>query len=147
MREFNSIDELNAYLKSIQSKLTDKNLQYQLNSAGKEIKNVIEESFLLQADPTTGKKWQALKLMTKMKKLRKGGSGNILRDGGNLQDNWEIAQGNNQVHIFNNSKAKGFAYGIVHQFGSEKTEFKLRTSIFLKIFESQAKPKQIQIRP
>ncbi len=118
-RNFRNIDELNRYLKSIEHKLSSTNLQVPLNTAGNKIKNIIEESFENQTSPS-GEKWQKLKPMTKMKKLKKGKSDKILRQSGDLEDNWEISQGKNEVRIFNNTKSdKGFSYGIVHQFGSD----------------------------
>ncbi len=125
MSNFKSVKELNAYLKTLKNKLSQEQLQYPLNCAGRKIRTVIEESFINQASPD-GKPWEPLAKSTKMKKLKNNKSSRILRQDGYLQDNWEIATTKNQVKVFNNSKAEKVGYGINHQFGNSSKKIPAR---------------------
>ncbi len=141
MSNFKNIEQLNAYLKSLEDKLSQKQLQYPLNSAGNRIRNIIEESFEYQKDPISDKSWTPLKKSTKMRKLKKGKSDKILRKDGALEDNWEIAT-TKEVKVFNNSKANKLGYGIVHQFGSSKKKIPARP--FLPVNEDGELDKKLE---
>ena len=81
--------------------------------------NSIEDSFENEKSPF-GEKWAALKPSTAAQKAKKGKSNKILRRDGYLADKWVVDADNKKAVVSNNSKHKGFAYGLVHQFGTRK---------------------------
>ncbi|WP_133169663.1 phage virion morphogenesis protein, partial [Campylobacter blaseri] len=90
-----------------------------LADTGEILRNEIEDSFEKQSSPF-GKQWKALKESTKKYKDKKGYSSNVLRKSGDLADKWEIKTTNTSVRVFNALKSKGYVYGLVHQFGTNK---------------------------
>ncbi len=86
---------------------------------GHVILNSIEDSFENEKSPF-GEKWAALKPRTTAQKTKKGKSDKILRRDGYLADKWVVDADSKKAVVSNNSKHKGFAYGLVHQFGTRK---------------------------
>nr|DAW57506.1 MAG TPA: virion morphogenesis protein [Caudoviricetes sp.] len=117
MIEVKALNRIEIKLKSLQQLSRDTEpLMYTL---GNILKNEIEYSFELQSDPF-GNRWAALKPATVTEKVKKGKSDRILRRDGNLADKWLPQVSKNEVVVSNNSTKKGFAYGLVHQFGSDR---------------------------
>lgn len=90
-----------------------------MHTIGNVIANSIKDSFEDEKSPF-GQKWAALKPSTVAQKKRKGKSDKILRRDGYLADKWVVDATSKRVIVSNNSKHKGFAYGLVHQFGTHK---------------------------
>lgn len=99
------------------------------------VQNEIEESFEFERSPF-GERWKPLSSLTAAKYMRSQprnkrrkndfiikfgshGSKKILRDKGDLEGRWHITASHNQAVISNNASARGFPYGLTHQFGSK----------------------------
>jgi len=61
-----------------------------------------------------------LKPSTIRQKQKLGKSSNILRWDGNLADKWIVKADDKKATVSNNTNKNGFAYGLVHQFGTNK---------------------------
>ena len=90
-----------------------------MHTIGNIIANSIKDSFEDEKSPF-GQKWAALKPSTAAQKAKKGKSDKILRRDGYLADKWVVDADSKKAVVSNNSKHKGFAYGLVHQFGTHK---------------------------
>ena len=117
MIEVKGLEELQAKLKSLQN--IDKKSKPLMQTLGNILQNEIEASFENESSPF-GQKWQALKPSTIKQKQRHGKSLNILRSDGNLADKWIVKADDKKATVSNNIKKNGFAYGLVHQFGTNK---------------------------
>lgn len=91
-----------------------------MNTIGNMVQNKIEESFENEESPWN-EKWEKLKDATLKYKLKKGKSSKKLRFDGDLAERWKPHVDEKSVVIANNIKSpKGFAYGVVHQWGSKR---------------------------
>ena len=90
-----------------------------MQTLGNILQNEIEASFENESSPF-GQKWQALKPSTIRQKQKLGKSSNILRSDGNLADKWIVKADDKRATVSNNTNKNGFAYGLVHQFGTNK---------------------------
>jgi len=109
----NSLNKLSQTLSPAQMKTT-------MNTIGNMVQNVTEESFEKERSPW-GEKWEKLKDATIKHKQKKGKSSKKLRFEGDLSDRWLAHADASSVVIASNVKSpKGFAYGVVHQWGSKK---------------------------
>ena len=117
MIEVKGLEELQTKLKSLQN--IDKKTKTLLQTLGNILQNKIEDSFENESSPF-GQKWQALKPSTIKQKQRRGKSLNILRSDGNLADRWIVKADDKKATVSNNTNKNGFAYGLVHQFGTNK---------------------------
>ena len=117
MIEVKGLEELQTKLKSLQN--IDKKTKPLMQTLGNILQNEIEASFENESSPF-GQKWQALKPSTIKQKQRRGKSLNILRSDGNLADRWIVKADDKKATVSNNTNKNGFAYGLVHQFGTNK---------------------------
>lgn len=117
MIEVKGLEELQTKLKSLQN--IDKKAKPLMQTLGNILQNEIEASFENESSPF-GQKWQALKPSTIRQKQKLGKSSNILRSDGNLADKWIVKADDKKATVSNNIKKNGFAYGLVHQFGTNK---------------------------
>lgn len=117
MIEVKGLEELQMKLKSLQN--IDKKTKPLMQTLGNILQNKIEDSFENESSPF-GQKWQALKPSTIKQKQRRGKSLNILRSDGNLADRWIVKADDKKATVSNNTNKNGFAYGLVHQFGTNK---------------------------
>lgn len=117
MIEVKGLEELQTKLKSLQN--IDKKTKPLMQTLGNILQNKIEDSFKNESSPF-GQKWQALKPSTIKQKQRHGKSLNILRSDGNLADKWIVKADYKKATVSNNTNKNGFAYGLVHQFGTNK---------------------------
>ena len=117
MIEVKGLEELQTKLKSLQN--IDKKTKPLMQTLGNILQNEIEASFENESSPF-GQKWQALKPSTIRQKQKLGKSSNILRSDGNLADKWIVKADDKKATVSNNTNKNGFAYGLVHQFGSNK---------------------------
>ena len=117
MIEIKGLKKLQNKLESLQS--IDKKTKPLMQTLGNILQNEIEASFENESSPF-GQKWQALKPDTIKQKQRRGKSLNILRSDGNLADRWIVKADDKKATVSNNTNKNGFAYGLVHQFGSTK---------------------------
>ena len=117
MIEVKGLEELQAKLKSLQN--IKKKTKPLMQTLGNILQNKIEDSFENESSPF-GQKWQALKPSTIKQKQRRGKSLNILRSDGNLADRWIVKVDDKKATVSNNTNKNGFAYGLVHQFGTNK---------------------------
>lgn len=117
MIEVKGLEELQTKLKSLQN--IDKKTKPLMQTLGNILQNEIEDSFENESSPF-GQKWQALKPSTIKQKQRRGKSLNILRSDGNLADRWIVKADDKKATVSNNTNKNGFAYGLVHQFGTNK---------------------------
>ena len=117
MIEVKGLEELHTKLKSLQN--IDKKAKPLMQTLGNILQNEIEASFENESSPF-GQKWQALKPSTIRQKQKLGKSSNILRSDGNLADKWIVKADDKKATVSNNIKKNGFAYGLVHQFGTNK---------------------------
>ena len=117
MIEVKGLEELQAKLKSLQN--IEKKTKPLMQTLGNILQNEIEASFENESSPF-GQKWQALKPSTIKQKQRRGKSLNILRSDGNLADRWIVKADDKKATVSNNTNKNGFAYGLVHQFGTNK---------------------------
>lgn len=90
-----------------------------MQTLGNILQNEIEASFENESSPF-GRKWQALKPSTIRQKQKLGKSSNILRSDGNLADKWIVKADDKKATVSNNTNKNSFAYGLVHQFGTNK---------------------------
>ena len=90
-----------------------------MQTLGNILQNEIEAGFENESSPF-GQKWQALKPSTIRQKQKLGKSSNILRLDGNLADKWIVKADDKRATVSNNTNKNGFAYGLVHQFGTNK---------------------------
>ena len=117
MIEVKGLEELQTKLKSLQN--IEKKTKPLMQTLGNILQNEIEASFENESSPF-GQKWQALKPSTIRQKQKLGKSSNILRSDGNLADKWIVKADDKKATVSNNTNKNGFAYGLVHQFGSNK---------------------------
>ena len=117
MIEVKGLEELQTKLKSLQN--IDKKTKPLMQTLGNILQNEIEASFENESSPF-GQKWQALKPSTIRQKQKLGKSSNILRSDGNLADKWIVKADDKRATVSNNTNKNGFAYGLVHQFGTTK---------------------------
>lgn len=117
MIEVKGLEELQTKLKSLQN--IDKKTKPLMQTLGNILQNEIEASFENESSPF-GQKWQALKPSTIRQKQKLGKSSNILRSDGNLADKWIVKAEDKRATVSNNTNKNGFAYGLVHQFGTNK---------------------------
>ena len=117
MIEVKGLEELQTKLKSLQN--IDKKAKPLMQTLGNILQNEIEASFENESSPF-GQKWQALKPSTIRQKQKLGKSSNILRSDGNLADKWIVKADDKRAAVSNNTNKNGFAYGLVHQFGTNK---------------------------
>ena len=115
MIEVKGLEELQAKLKSLQD--IEKKTKPLMQTLGNILRDEIEASFENESSPF-GQKWQALKPSTI--KQKQGKSLNILRSDGNLADRWIVKADDKKATVSNNTNKNGFAYGLVHQFGTNK---------------------------
>lgn len=106
-----------------------------LLSVANSVKNEVAMAFENERSPF-GKKWKELSESTKQRRLKGGKKAKktpiILKlyDTGDLRSKWAIARkGKNAVIISSNAKKDDFAYGLVHQFGTNKAGRKKNVSI------------------
>lgn len=125
---------------------TDKNYQkIVMTTIGEMTRNKIEESFESKTSPF-GEVWKPLKQTTLKAKKNKG---DILRFSGSLADRWNIKATSSRVEVFGNSvNKKAYAYGAVHQFGTNKAgkskNIKIPKRAFLPIDDSGAIEKSLK---
>ena len=117
MIEVKGLEELQTKLKSLQN--IEKKTKPLMQTLGNILQNEIEASFENESSPF-GQKWQALKPSTIRQKQKLGKSSNILRSDGNLADKWIVKADDKRATVSNNTNKNGFAYGLVHQFGTNK---------------------------
>nr|DAN06012.1 MAG TPA: virion morphogenesis protein [Caudoviricetes sp.] len=117
MIEVKGLEELQTKLKSLQN--IDKKTKPLMQTLGNILQNEIEASFENESSPF-GRKWQALKPSTIRQKQKLGKSSNILRSDGNLADKWIVKADDKKATVSNNTNKNSFAYGLVHQFGTNK---------------------------
>ena len=117
MIEVKGLEELQTKLKSLQN--IEKKTKPLMQTLGNILQNEIEASFENESSPF-GQKWQALKPSTIRQKQKLGKSSNILRSDGNLADKWIVKADDKKATVSNNTNKNGFAYGLVHQFGTNK---------------------------
>ena len=117
MIEVKGLEELQTKLKSLQN--IDKKTKPLMQTLGNILQNEIEASFENESSPF-GQKWQALKPSTIRQQQKLGKSSNILRSDGNLADKWIVKADDKKATVSNNTNKNGFAYGLVHQFGTNK---------------------------
>ncbi|MDL0088150.1 phage virion morphogenesis protein [Campylobacter gastrosuis] len=116
------LTSLEARLKNIESNTLKKSL---FDDIGNMTSNTIKDAFVDESSPF-GDKWQELSNKTKEYKKKKGKSSKILRDSGNLYSKWEVRSTANSVTVSNNSQNNDFAYGLSHQYGSNKRNIPAR---------------------
>lgn len=145
MIEVKGLEELQTKLKSLQN--IDKKTKPLMQTLGNILQNKIEDSFENESSPF-GQKWQALKPSTIKQKQRHGKSLNILRLDGNLADRWIVKADDKKATVSNNTNKNGFAYGLVHQFGSNKAgrshNIKIPARAFLPIDKNRNLPKDLE---
>lgn len=145
MIEVKGLEELQTKLKSLQN--IDKKTKPLMQTLGNILQNEIEASFENESSPF-GQKWQALKPSTIKQKQRRGKSLNILRSDGNLADRWIVKADDKKATVSNNTNKNGFAYGLVHQFGSNKAgrshNIKIPARAFLPVDKNRNLPKDLE---
>ncbi len=117
MIEIKGLDKVQAKLKNLQN--LGNNAKPLMKTLGLILQNEIEDSFENEKSPF-GEQWKPLAPGTLRNKLKKGKSDRILRREGNLADRWITKADKDKATVSNNIKAKGFAYGLAHQFGTTK---------------------------
>ena len=117
MIEIKGLKKLQNKLESLQS--IENKTKPLMQTLGNILQNEIEASFENESSPF-GQKWQALKPSTIRQKQKLGKSSNILRSDGNLADKWMVKADDKKATVSNNTNKNGFAYGLVHQFGTNK---------------------------
>nr|DAY39532.1 MAG TPA: virion morphogenesis protein [Caudoviricetes sp.] len=144
MIEIKGLKKLQNKLESLQS--IENKTKPLMQTLGNILQNKIEDSFENESSPF-GQKWQALKPSTIKQKQRRGKSLNILRSDGNLADRWIVKADDKKATVSNNTNKNGFAYGLVHQFGT-KNAFKKGISIparpFLPVDKNRNLPKDLE---
>lgn len=145
MIEVKGLEELQTKLKSLQN--IDKKTKPLMQTLGNILQNEIEASFENESSPF-GQKWQALKPSTIRQKQKLGKSSNILRSDGNLADKWIVKADDKKATVSNNTNKNGFAYGLVHQFGSNKIgrsrNIKIPARAFLPVDKNRNLPKDLE---
>lgn len=145
MIEVKGLAELQTKLKSLQN--IDKKTKPLMQTLGNILQNEIEDSFENESSPF-GQKWQALKPSTIKQKQRRGKSLNILRSDGNLADRWIVKADDKKATVSNNTNKNGFAYGLVHQFGTNKVgrskNIKIPARPFLPVDKSGNLPSRVK---
>ena len=118
-----------------------------MQTLGNILQNEIEASFENESSPF-GQKWQALKPSTIRQKQKLGKSSNILRSDGNLADKWIVKADDKKATVSNNTNKNGFAYGLVHQFGTNKVgrskNIKIPARPFLPVDKSGNLPSRVK---
>ncbi|MBR8463646.1 phage virion morphogenesis protein [Campylobacter sp. faydin G-24] len=117
MIEIKGLQKVEAKLKVLSDLST--NTKPLMQTLGTILQNEIEDSFENETSPF-GQRWKTLSQSTLKNKLKKGKSERILRYDGNLADRWLLKTTNTKASVSNNASHKGFAYGLVHQFGTAK---------------------------
>ena len=145
MIEVKGLEELQTKLKSLQN--IDKKAKPLMQTLGNILQNEIEASFENESSPF-GQKWQALKPSTIRQKQKLGKSSNILRSDGNLADKWIVKADDKKATVSNNIKKNGFAYGLVHQFGTNKAgrskNVRIAARPFLPVDKNRNLPKDLE---
>ena len=145
MIEVKGLEELQTKLKSLQN--IDKKTKPLMQTLDNILQNEIEASFENESSPF-GQKWQALKPSTIRQKQKLGKSSNILRWDGNLADKWIVKANDKKATVSNNTNKNGFAYGLVHQFGSNKAgrshNIKIPARAFLPVDKNRNLPKDLE---
>ena len=145
MIEVKGLEELQTKLKSLQN--IDKKTKPLMQTLGNILQNEIEASFENESSPF-GQKWQALKPSTIRQKQKLGKSSNILRSDGNLADKWIVKADDKKATVSNDTNKNGFAYGLVHQFGSNKIgrsrNIKIPARAFLPVDKNRNLPKDLE---
>ena len=145
MIEVKGLEELQNKLESLQS--IENKTKPLMQTLGNILQNKIEDSFENESSPF-GQKWQALKPSTIKQKQRHGKSLNILRSDGNLADRWIVKADDKKATVSNNTNKNGFAYGLVHQFGSNKAgrshNIKIPSRAFLPVDKNRNLPKDLE---
>lgn len=133
------IEDIQKSLLSLEKKT--KNLKPTLRAIGEMVRSNIDESFESEKSPF-GEKWKPISSNTafnyaggKKKAFKKGakslksgflkrygthGDKKILVESANLKDSWGVKADNKSVTVESYAKARGFPYGLTHQFGSVK---------------------------
>ncbi|WP_103589993.1 phage virion morphogenesis protein [Campylobacter concisus] len=145
MIEVKGLAELQTKLKSLQN--IDKKTKPLMQTLGNILQNETEVSFENESSPF-GQKWQALKPSTIRQKQKLGKSSNILRSDGNLADKWIVKADDKKATVSNNTNKNGFAYGLVHQFGTNKVgrskNIKIPARPFLPVDKSGNLPSRVK---
>ena len=145
MIEVKGLEELQTKLKSLQN--IDKKTKPLMQTLGNILQNEIEAGFENESSPF-GQKWQALKPSTIRQKQKLGKSSNILRSDGHLADKWIVKADDKKATVSNNTNKNGFAYGLVHQFGTNKAgrskNVKIPTRPFLPVDRSGNLPGRVK---
>ncbi|MBE3606100.1 phage virion morphogenesis protein [Campylobacter sp. RM13119] len=117
MIEIKGLEILQAKLKNLQE--LDTKTKPLMKTLGNILQNEIEDSFENERSPF-GEAWKPLASNTLDKKLKSGKSDKILRQDGDLADRWVLKTTSKEASISNNTKRKGFSYGLTHLFGTNK---------------------------
>ena len=145
MIEVKGLEELQTKLKSLQN--IEKKTKPLMQTLGNILQNEIEAGFENESSPF-GQKWQALKPSTIRQKQKLGKSSNILRSDGHLADKWIVKADDKKATVSNNTNKNGFAYGLVHQFGTNKAgrskNVKIPTRPFLPVDRSGNLPGRVK---
>ena len=145
MIEIKGLEKLQNKLESLQS--IENKTKPLMQTLGNILQNKIEDSFENESSPF-GQKWQALKPSTIKQKQRRGKSLNILRSDGNLADRWIVKADDKKATVSNNTNKNGFAYGLVHQFGTNKAgrskNIKMPARPFLPVDKSGNLPSRVK---
>lgn len=145
MIEIKGLKKLQNKLESLQS--IESKTKPLMQTLGNILQNEIEDSFENESSPF-GQKWQALKPSTIRQKQKLGKSSNILRSDGNLADKWIVKADDKKATVSNNTNKNGFAYGLVHQFGSNKIgrsrNIKIPARAFLPVDKNRNLPKDLE---
>ena len=145
MIEIKGLEKLQNKLESLQS--IENKTKPLMQTLGNILQNKIEDSFENESSPF-GQKWQALKPSTIKQKQRRGKSLNILRSDGNLAYRWIVKADDKKATVSNNTNKNGFAYGLVHQFGSNKAgrshNIKISARAFLPVDKNRNLPKDLE---
>ena len=145
MIEVKGLAELQTKLKSLQN--IDKKTKPLMQTLGNILQNETEVSFENESSPF-GQKWQALKPSTIRQKQKLGKFSNILRSDGNLADKWIVKADDKKATVSNNTNKNGFAYGLVHQFGTNKVgrskNIKIPARPFLPVDKSGNLPSRVK---
>jgi len=145
MIEIKGLEKLQNKLESLQN--IEKKTKPLMQTLGNILQNEIEASFENESSPF-GQKWQALKPSTIRQKQKLGKSSNILRSDGNLADKWIVKADDKKATVSNNTNKNGFAYGLVHQFGTNKAgrskNIKIPARPFLPVDKSGNLPSRVK---
>ncbi len=138
--ELQGFESIQKSLSNLSQALDTKQMKSTMTTIGGMITNTIEDSFENERSPW-GEKWKPLKVVSfhlgysigkgKSTHTKKGKESagfsryienkKILRESGKLADKWLTKATSDSVEVSGNAKSKkGFAYGVVHQWGSKK---------------------------